>query len=165
MGDVGVIQEGQDLALRLEAGDHLAGLHPGLDLINVDIPLRVRGRVGRILCLCSLTEGRQHLNFSEWDRFLRADYVDPDDPFPKKTLSERIADEIRARMESLRGLASSSVDLRIWYDQSELIRASVGSVRDAIAIGVAIAVAILWLFLRNARITLVTAAMVPVLSS
>jgi len=74
----------------------------------------------------------------------------------------RIADEIRARMESLRGLASSSVDLRIWYDQSELIRASVGSVRDAIAIGVAIAVAILWLFLRNARITLVTAAMVPV---
>jgi len=74
----------------------------------------------------------------------------------------RIAGEIRARMESLRGLASSSVDLRVWYDQSELIRASVGSVRDAIAVGVAIAVAILWLFLRNARITLVTAVMVPV---
>ena len=74
----------------------------------------------------------------------------------------RIAAEIRSRMASLRRLASSSVDLRVWYDQSELIRASVGSVRDAIAVGVAIAIAILWLFLRNARITVVTAVMVPV---
>jgi hypothetical protein len=42
-----------------------------------------------------VTEGRKALNFSEWDRFLRADYVDPDDAFPEKSLSERIKDEIR----------------------------------------------------------------------
>lgn len=42
-----------------------------------------------------VTEGREALNFSEWDRHLDDDIVDPDDPFPPKTLSERIEDEIR----------------------------------------------------------------------
>jgi mono/diheme cytochrome c family protein len=42
------------------------------------------------------TEGREDLNFSEWDRFDHAEDVDPDDPFPPKTLSERIGDEIRS---------------------------------------------------------------------
>lgn len=41
-------------------------------------------------------EGREALNFSEWDRHVRDDVVDPDDPFPPPTLSERIEDEIRA---------------------------------------------------------------------
>lgn len=41
-------------------------------------------------------EGREALNFSEWDRHVRDDFVDPDDPFPPPTLSERIEDEIRA---------------------------------------------------------------------
>lgn len=41
-------------------------------------------------------EGREDLNFSEWDRHARSEYVDPADPFPPKTLSKRIEDEIRA---------------------------------------------------------------------
>jgi hypothetical protein len=41
-----------------------------------------------------VTEGREALNFSEWDRHADDEYVDPGDPFPPKTLSERIADEI-----------------------------------------------------------------------
>lgn len=43
-----------------------------------------------------VTEGREDLNFSEWDRHVRGEYVDPDDAFPPPTLSERIEDEIRA---------------------------------------------------------------------
>lgn len=43
-----------------------------------------------------VVEGREDLNFSTWDRHLRADYVDPNDPFPPKTLSQRIEDEIRS---------------------------------------------------------------------
>ena len=42
-----------------------------------------------------VTEGREALNFSEWDRHMRDETVDPDDPFPPKTLSERITAEIR----------------------------------------------------------------------
>ena len=42
-----------------------------------------------------VTEGREDLNFSEWARHLDDDMVDPNDPFPPKTISERIEDEIR----------------------------------------------------------------------
>jgi mono/diheme cytochrome c family protein len=43
-----------------------------------------------------VTEGRERLNFSEWDRHTDDETVDPADPFPPKRLSERIADEIRS---------------------------------------------------------------------
>ena len=42
-----------------------------------------------------------------------------------------------------------------------MILASAGSVRDAILIGVVFAVLILWLFLRNLRMTLIAAVIVP----
>lgn len=42
-----------------------------------------------------VTEGREALNFSEWDRHANDEYIDPDDPFPPKTLSERIEAVIR----------------------------------------------------------------------
>jgi hypothetical protein len=42
-----------------------------------------------------VTEGREALNFSEWDRHADDEYVDPNDPFPPKTLSERIEAVIR----------------------------------------------------------------------
>jgi hypothetical protein len=41
-----------------------------------------------------VTEGRQRLNFSDWDRHAGEDTVDPNNPFPPKTLSERIAQVI-----------------------------------------------------------------------
>ncbi len=43
-----------------------------------------------------VTQGREKLNFSDWDRHAHAETVDPNDPFPPKTLSERIAQEIRS---------------------------------------------------------------------
>jgi len=42
-----------------------------------------------------VTEGREALNFSDWERHARAEFVDPDDPFPPRRLSERITDAIR----------------------------------------------------------------------
>ena len=42
-----------------------------------------------------VSTGRDDLNFSEWDKHAGPE-IDPDDPFPPKTLTERIADEIRA---------------------------------------------------------------------
>ena len=43
-----------------------------------------------------VTEGRERLNFSDWDQHADEEYTDPIDPFPPKTLSERITDEIRS---------------------------------------------------------------------
>src|SRR5690606_11160692 len=42
-----------------------------------------------------VVEGRGALQFSEWDRHADDEDVDPDEPFPPKTLSERIEEEIR----------------------------------------------------------------------
>ncbi len=54
------------------------------------------------------------------------------------------------------------VKITSWYDQSDLIVASAHSVRDAVAIGVALAALVLFLFLRDWKITLIAALAVPV---
>ncbi len=74
----------------------------------------------------------------------------------------RIARDVRARLDAFRSRAGADLAIHEWYDQSVLIDASAGSVRDAIVIGVLLAVAVLLLFLRNARVTLVVSLAVPV---
>ncbi len=53
------------------------------------------------------------------------------------------------------------VSLSKWYDQSSLVLAAAGSVRDAILIGILLAALVLYLFLRNWRITLLAITIVP----
>jgi len=73
----------------------------------------------------------------------------------------RISKQIRDRITAFRSRLPKDVTLRVWYDQSTLINASSTSVRDAILIGIALAVLVLLLFLRNWRITLVVSIVVP----
>ncbi len=56
----------------------------------------------------------------------------------------------------------ADVKLANWYDQSELILASITSVRDAIFVGVLLAAGVLFLFLRSVRMTLISLAIVPI---
>lgn len=53
------------------------------------------------------------------------------------------------------------VKLLNWYDQSELVTQSVGSVRDAVLIGLVLAAAVLLFFLRSWRVTMVAVIIVP----
>ena len=72
-----------------------------------------------------------------------------------------IADSV-ARIAA--GLAPSlppGVRLKAVYDQAALVRDAVRAVRDAILIGAALAVLILLLFLRHARITAISATSIP----
>ena len=65
---------------------------------------------------------------------------------------------------ALAGFSSAmppGVHLNKWYDQSSLVLAAAGSVRDAILIGVVLAALVLLLFLRNWRITLLAMLIVP----
>src|SRR5437870_1849414 len=69
-----------------------------------------------------------------------------------------------ARLES-RGLTVSQVVdvvVKPYYDQSLLVRAAVGSVRDAILIGLLLSVLILYGFLRSWGTTLVATVVIPV---
>ena len=74
----------------------------------------------------------------------------------------QIASDLKTRLAEFRARAGSDLDIRTWYDQGDLILASAQSVRDSILIGIGLAVLVLFLFLRNFRVTLVAALTVPV---
>jgi CzcA family heavy metal efflux pump len=73
----------------------------------------------------------------------------------------QIAREIKAKLTEYRKQLPAGVKIANWYDQSELITSSAASVRDAIIIGVVFAVLILLVFLRNLKVTLIAAHVVP----
>jgi CzcA family heavy metal efflux pump len=73
----------------------------------------------------------------------------------------QIARNIKKELAGFRAHLPGGITIANWYDQSQLILASVASVRDAILIGVLCAVLILWLFLRNVRMTFIAAVIVP----
>ena len=73
----------------------------------------------------------------------------------------QISRDVRARLHDYQSQLPASVKLADWYDQSELIVASASSVRDAVFIGMCLAAAVLLIFLRNGKITLIAIATVP----
>jgi CzcA family heavy metal efflux pump len=75
--------------------------------------------------------------------------------------SVQIARDVAAKIASHRAQLPSEVKLANWYDQSELVVNAAGSVRDAVLIGTGLAVLVLLAFLRNIKITLIAAVVVP----
>ena len=75
--------------------------------------------------------------------------------------SVRIARDVKQRLAAMRAQLPAGVTVANWYDQSELVTASVASVRDAILIGVALAALVLLVFLRSAKVTLIAICVVP----
>jgi multidrug efflux pump subunit AcrB len=73
----------------------------------------------------------------------------------------RIAQDIKQQLALLQKQLPPDVRVANWYDQSELILASAGSVRDAIVIGVVFAAFVLLFFLRNLKVMLIAAITVP----
>ena len=69
---------------------------------------------------------------------------------------------VRARLAQLRAQIPHDIRVGTYYDQSDLIVASAGSVRDAILIGALFAALVLFGFLRSARVTLIAALVLPV---
>ena len=72
-----------------------------------------------------------------------------------------IADSVASIAASLEKTLPPGVHLKAVYDQAALVRDAVTSVRDAMLIGAALAVIILMLFLRHARITAISASAIP----
>ncbi len=73
----------------------------------------------------------------------------------------QIARDVQAKLKAYTPQLPRGVTIANWYDQSELILASARSVRDAVFVGVILAGAVLLLFLRNGKITLIAMACVP----
>jgi multidrug efflux pump subunit AcrB len=72
-----------------------------------------------------------------------------------------VADAVAAQVQKLRKTLPSGVRLEPYYDQSELVRESIRSVRDAIFIGLLLACVILFLFLSDWTSSLVAGLVIP----
>jgi CzcA family heavy metal efflux pump len=73
-----------------------------------------------------------------------------------------VADAVAAQIQKLRKTLPAGVQLEPYYDQSELVRESIRSVRDAILIGLVLACIILFLFLSDWTSSVVAGLVIPV---
>ena len=73
-----------------------------------------------------------------------------------------VADAVAAEVAQLQPKLPPGVKLQIFYDQSQLVRDSISSVRDAIFIGLLLACVILFLFLRDWTSSLIAGLVIPV---
>ena len=73
-----------------------------------------------------------------------------------------ISDEVRKRIEELNKDLPEDVNLDIAFDNTDFVRASIEEVEETIYIAFAIVVIIIFLFLRDWRITLVPVVVIPI---
>jgi multidrug efflux pump subunit AcrB len=74
----------------------------------------------------------------------------------------RVADEVHGEIEQIRRELPKGIDVQPFYDQSEIVDASIKSVRDAILLGLILASIILVLFLRDWGTSIVAGLVIPV---
>ena len=74
----------------------------------------------------------------------------------------QVADAIALKVAELQKILPAGVHLTPFYDQSELVRESIASVRDAILIGLILACIILFIFLRDWSSSVVAGLVIPV---
>jgi CzcA family heavy metal efflux pump len=73
-----------------------------------------------------------------------------------------VANAVAAQVTELRKKLPQGAKLELFYDQSQLVRDSISSVRDAIFIGLILACIILFLFLRDWTSSLIAGLVIPV---
>lgn len=73
----------------------------------------------------------------------------------------QIARAVQAAFQKARAQGPADMQVKAWYDQSELILDSASALRNAILIGVVLAAMVLLVFLRDWRITLAAVVVVP----
>ncbi len=74
----------------------------------------------------------------------------------------RMAGAIKAKMTRLAANLPAGVTAKRYWDQTDLVVASQESLRDAILIGAVLAILVILLFLRNLRMTLIAAIVIPI---
>jgi CzcA family heavy metal efflux pump len=72
-----------------------------------------------------------------------------------------VADAVHTEIEQIRKTLPPGINLESWYDQSEIVRDSIASVRDAILVGLILASLIMVLFLRDWGTSLVAGLVIP----
>ncbi len=125
--------------------------------------LIIKEEDGRIVRLSDI--GRADLNASDIKSYLKMNGVPmvcvAIVPQPGANHIE-IADEVYKRMKLMRKDLPEDVNLGIGYDSTEYIRASIKEVEETIYIALLLVVIIIFLFLRDWRVTIVPCIVIPV---
>jgi len=74
----------------------------------------------------------------------------------------RMAEDVKARMAALAPRLPAGVTVARYWDQTDLVVDSQRSLRDAILLGAVLAILVIWFFLRDWRMTLVAAIIIPI---
>jgi CzcA family heavy metal efflux pump len=74
----------------------------------------------------------------------------------------QVADEVHAEVEQIRKTLPPGIEIKPFYDQSEIVGESIKSVRDAILLGLVLASIILVVFLRDWGTSIVAGLVIPV---
>jgi heavy metal efflux system protein len=72
-----------------------------------------------------------------------------------------VVDRVTAKLDEIRPLLPQGIHIRTFYDQGEVVRRTTHTVFSNLIEGALLVVAILFLFLRNARASLLTASVIP----
>ncbi|MFH1857240.1 MAG: efflux RND transporter permease subunit [Candidatus Omnitrophota bacterium] len=73
----------------------------------------------------------------------------------------KVAALIKEQLEIIKGKVDKSIEISYISDQADFIKAAIKNVRNALVLGAILSSLCLWLFLRNARATLVIAFSIP----
>ncbi|EQD51579.1 Acriflavin resistance protein, partial [mine drainage metagenome] len=73
----------------------------------------------------------------------------------------QIINQTRAEMKKIKSKLPAGVAVKLWYNQGHVLMESAVSVRDAVIVGIVMAVLVLLVFLRNWKTTLMAAMVVP----
>jgi len=73
----------------------------------------------------------------------------------------KLVGQTQVVLDGIKNKLPAGVIIKQWYSQGDLLLESADSVRDAVVVGLVMAVVVLLLFLRNVKITLIAALVVP----
>ncbi|CAN5244527.1 efflux RND transporter permease subunit [soil metagenome] len=73
-----------------------------------------------------------------------------------------LSDSVTRTLDQVQPLLPPGVSIHPVYDQAHLVRESLAGVRDAIGIGMLLAIGVLWVFLRSMRLTLIAGITIPI---
>ena len=149
---------------RLDDNDllYLAVTNNAFDSVNAVADLKLRNTNGGIVRLgdiarVSMGSVPQWLLVDENGRPAVTVDVYQQDSADSLTLEK----EVQQRLDEFMKTQPQSIHFYKWYDQTELVRSSIGAVAEAIGIGLVFAAAVVFGFLRNWRVTLVAMMVVP----
>jgi len=144
-----------DRSLTLAANDQLS---KASDYADVIVAYR-NGAAVRIKDVGEAIEGPENLYSGAWDNSKRAVLLVVFKQ-PGANVIETV-DKVKAALPRLRAVIPPAISVDILSDRTETIRASVDDVEFTLGLTIALVVLVILLFLRNLRVTLIPALVVP----